>query len=409
MSGNPSKAHLQMISDDRVISMGRGLAEIPEKLLLAHARGEVLFICGAGISRHAELPDFRRLVIDVYEKLDAPTHRVLVNVPSGACNQWLADCADLTDQQAAEVRRFIAGDYDVVLGMLERRIDDKTKSNSQVRTVIAETLRTRSKQPADIHRTMISLSDRGGACAIATTNFDLLLEAAADRRRSEITAYSLGSIPRPSKRPDFSGVFHIHGALDRGNGRVSELVLTDQDFGEFYLRRRVIPDFIYDAARLYHLVLVGYSANDPPMRYLLNAVAADGTRFDDVKERYTFIGTSGHDAVVIADWRSRGIIPIPYDAGSQHEALRDTLKRWATLSVHNGKSRAVEIELRRIVKRPRSRAEEHDRRLFDHLFRRGNANERVRLAKIVSSAKADIDWLNAIVEVSAEPSRGSIG
>ena len=63
-------------------------------------------------------------------------------------------------------------------------------------------------------------------------------------------------------------------ATTRGQG-TSDLVLTDQDFGEFYLRRRVVPDFIYDAARLYHLVLVGYSASDAPMRYLLNAEATD--------------------------------------------------------------------------------------------------------------------------------------
>ncbi len=80
-------------------------------------------------------------------------------------------------------------------------------------------------------------------------------------------------------------------ALDRNSSRTSDLVVSDQDFGEFYLRRRVVPDFIYDAARLFNLVLVGYSANDPPMRYLLNAVAADGTRFGDLKERFTFIGS----------------------------------------------------------------------------------------------------------------------
>ena len=33
--------------------MGPGLAAIPERLLLAHARGEVLFIAGAGISQPA--------------------------------------------------------------------------------------------------------------------------------------------------------------------------------------------------------------------------------------------------------------------------------------------------------------------------------------------------------------------
>jgi len=82
--------------------------------------------------------------------------------------------------------------------------------------------------------------------------------------------------------------------------------VTDQDFGEFYLRRRVVPDFIYDAARLFNLVLVGYTANDPPMRYLLNAVAADGTRFDDLKERFTFIGdVHPPDPVALEDWKGR--------------------------------------------------------------------------------------------------------
>ena len=48
-----------LASIDRVISLSPGLVAIPEKLLLAHARGEVLFIGGAGISKPADLPDFR--------------------------------------------------------------------------------------------------------------------------------------------------------------------------------------------------------------------------------------------------------------------------------------------------------------------------------------------------------------
>ena len=44
---------------DRVISLGSGLAAIPERLLLAHARGEVLFIAGAGISKPAGLGNLR--------------------------------------------------------------------------------------------------------------------------------------------------------------------------------------------------------------------------------------------------------------------------------------------------------------------------------------------------------------
>jgi hypothetical protein len=154
-----------MSSEDRVISMGDGLAAIPERLLLAHARGEVLFICGAGISRPAKLPDFRQLVLDVYATLDTSTHSVLTGLPPGACNQWQANCAGLTDRQTAEVKRFIVGDFDVVLGMLERRLDDQTRGDSQVRRTVATILRSGATSPTAIHKALIARADRGGSLA----------------------------------------------------------------------------------------------------------------------------------------------------------------------------------------------------------------------------------------------------
>ena len=392
--------------EDRVIQLSSGLPLIPERLLLAHARGEVLFICGAGISRPAGLPDFRQLVLDVYAQLDESTHSILKGLPPGTCNKWQVNCAELTDRQTAEVKRFIIGDYDVVLGMLERRLDDQTRGDSQVRQTIAAILRSGAASPAAIHKALITLGDRGGVTTIVTTNFDLLLQIAAQRLKSSVETYSLGSIPRPSRNSEFSGVLHIHGALDKNPQRTSELVLSDQDFGEFYLRRRLVPDFIYDAARLYHLVLVGYSANDAPMRYLLNAVAADGKRFDDLKERFTFFGTNTPDVVALADWNGRGITPIHYDSTNGHDALRATLERWAALSAINGNKKIVDTELRRIVKISRSAAKDSDRDLFDHLFRRSNASERVRLSALVSDAKAEIGWLDAIVTVCDETERG---
>lgn len=389
--------------EDRVISLGPGLAAIPERLMLAHARGEVLFVCGAGISRPANLPDFRELVIDVYKVLDAAVHAVLKDLPSSACNQWAADCKELSERQAAEVKRFIAGDYDVVLGMLERRLDNQTRGDSHVRREVAKRLRQGDNRPASIHRTLMRLADRGGMTTIVTTNFDLLLEMAVKKLRP--STYSLGSIPRPSRQSEFSGVLHIHGALDRSPERFSELVLSDQDFGEYYLRRRVVPDFIYDAARLFHLVLVGYSANDPPMRYLLNAVAADGSRFDDLKERFTFFGTNAPDPVALEDWNARGITPVHYDANGGHSALRMTLERWADLSAINGNRKTIDAAIRRIVKRARAAASDEDRDLFDHLIRRSNASERVRLAGLASAASADLGWLDAIMKIGAERER----
>ena len=281
----------------RTIALAPDLPAIPERLLLAHARGDVLFLCGAGISIPAGLPDFRQLVLDVYRTLDRSVYEVLNKATSEMRPPSNPEPSALTDLQRAEVKSFVAGEYDVVLGMLERRLDGLTREDSKVRTRVAELLRSshslrasarggmaaetsdadkpRINQPAPIHRALIRLADRGGTTTIMTTNFDLLLESASKRLRIPAQSYALGSIPRPTRRREFSGVLHIHGALTRDTSRYSDLILTDQDFGEFYLRRRVVPDLISDAARLFHLVLVGYRADDPPMRYLLHAVAAE--------------------------------------------------------------------------------------------------------------------------------------
>ena len=420
--------------DLRTVSLGPGLPAVPERLLLAHAQGEVLFICGAGISRSAGLPDFRELAYGVYGVLDSGIHKCLRSASSDEHGCLTPDFSDLTHRQTAEVKRFIDEDYDVVLGMLERRLDGdgRTHEDSKVRATVVELLRSPRRwpvlarpipaksdaaiedakpppapRPSGIHRALMRLADRGGATTIITTNFDLLLEAAAGRLGVPVETYALGSIPRPTRRREFSGVLHIHGALSRKPARISDLVLSDQDFGEFYLRRRVVPDFIYDAARLFHLVLVGYSVNDPPMRYLLNAVAADEARFDDVRKRFIFFGTGEFDPVEVEDWRGRGIVPIHYPApGRDHSVLSDTLTRWADLSAINGKRRAVDKEVRRIVKTARAEASEADRGLFDHLFRRSNASERVRLAELASAAGADSRWLDAMMVIGSERDRG---
>lgn len=390
---------------DRVIRLGSDLAPIPERLLLAHARGGVLFLAGAGVSKHSGLLDFRDLVLGVYARLDPPVHTVLSKVPATAHNQWDVDLSGVTHRQAAEVRRFVSGDYDVVLGMLERRMDGRSHDKSRVRQAISAELHASTAKPAPIHRALMRLSDRGGATAIVTTNFDLLFEDVGKATRSPVQTYALGGIPKPSHREDFSGVFHIHGAFDRDRTRASDLIVTDHDFGEYYLRRRVVPDFIYDAARLYNLVLVGYSANDPPMRYLLNAVAADVARFEDLKERFAFVAEDS-DPIVLEDWKGRGITPIPYEPANGHSTLRDTLERWAVLSAINGKRSRIDAEVKRVVRTSRTAASESDRDTFDHLIRRSDSTERVRLSALASKRNADFGWLEAITAIASENDRG---
>jgi NAD-dependent SIR2 family protein deacetylase len=213
-------------SSERVISMGSGLAAIPERLLLAHAHGEVLFIAGAGISRPSGLPDFRGLVINVYKRLDTPVYEVISKISPEACKRCYMNLSDLNEAQSAEVRQFINGEYDVVLGMLERRMDkpemDKPKHIlSKVRQAVVQELKEARAKPAPIHRALMGLADRGGTSTIITTNFDLLLEDAAKKLKPRIQSYNLDGIPRPTHRPDFAGILHIHGALDRDPDRIS--------------------------------------------------------------------------------------------------------------------------------------------------------------------------------------------
>ena len=393
--------------EDRFIQLGPSLVSVPERLLLAHARGEVLFITGAGSSIPSGLPDFRRLVLEVYQNLDASTHAVLNAIPAGAHNQFKPATAGLTTEQVAEVTRFVWGDYDVVLGMIERRLDGPAAPSSSVRLAVIDALRNSGAKPAEIHKALVRLSDRGPATTVVTTNFDRLLETAAGYQKKRLRCHSLGAVPRPGKAQEFAGVLHIHGVLSKDSKEFSDFVVTDQDFGEFYLRRRVVPDFIYDAARLFHLVLVGYSANDAPMRYLLNAVAADGSRFSDLKERFAFVSTDGTpDPVVLEDWKGRGITPIPYDSSSGHQMLTDTLVRWAELSAINGKRDKIDSALKKIVRSTRATSSDADRDLFDHLIRRSGADERVRISGVISKAKATPDWLDALLDVE-RPQSGS--
>lgn len=64
-------------SPDRLVKFGPDCCAIPERLLIAHAQGRVLFITGAGVSMPSGLPDFRGLTRSVYEAIDSAVYAVL--------------------------------------------------------------------------------------------------------------------------------------------------------------------------------------------------------------------------------------------------------------------------------------------------------------------------------------------
>lgn len=339
-------------TEERWVRLDSSCAPLPETLLLEHARGRALFIAGAGVSCSAGLPNFRQLVLDVYQAVDPVVWTILKGIPADACNLWESCTETLNDDQRAEVRRFIQRDYDVVLGMLERRIDDDALHETRVRRALLDAIAKPAAGPSGFHKSLVRLASVGSATRLVTTNFDLLLERAAQHLGMRVPCHSLGAVPPASNSGRFAGVLHIHGRMPHSNHEWPDVVITDHDFGQHYLRGRTIADFIFDAARLFNLVLVGYSANDPPMRYLLHAIAADGRRFSDLKSRYAFVGTSDPpNAVELADWRARGITPIPYSSDRGHAALVRTIERWAEFSRLDSDPRRLQREVDKIVSR----------------------------------------------------------
>jgi hypothetical protein len=296
--------------------------EIPDALVKAQERGEALFVCGAGVSRGAGLPLFRGLVEAVYACLgerweDHPAER-----------EVMADGGRLAAQ------------YDRMLRALERRLAAPDVRHSQtMRDRIRDAVR-RSLAPdpgADLgnHLCLLELSrDPEHRNRLLTTNFDTLFERAWMRAKgTPLPSHACQAMPVP-RAAAFSGVLHLHGRLadpEVGLGSDTDLVLTSAEFGDAYLRSGWASRYLYDLVRTHVLVLVGYQAEDPPMRYLLEALEADRERYADLKRVYAFAeAKDGDERLQEALWRAKGVEPILYRVGpdGSHAALYGTLREW---------------------------------------------------------------------------------
>ena len=88
---------------------------IPTNLIAAQERGEVLFVCGAGVSRKAGLPLFDGLVRSIYRELG---------------ETWEDHAAE---REVMEECGKLRGQYDRVLRALERRIIGGRTRGTQAR------------------------------------------------------------------------------------------------------------------------------------------------------------------------------------------------------------------------------------------------------------------------------------
>ncbi len=379
--------------------------------MLARDRGEVLFLTGAGVSTPppSSLPNFRGLVVQITQALDTVLSSAMLAYSKAADKaadadkltpKWAQFASDLNQRQQTALKRFAAGEYDVVLGMLERNAAGPALGPTSMRLAAAQVLDAAKKTNA-LHKSLNKLARRFEQTFVATTNFDRLHEKAAAKSNSR--SYGLLSLPRPSRRRDFAGIFHIHGALPTKQGGPIEIVLTDQDFGDVYMRRRIASDFIYDAVRIFHLVIIGYSMNDAPLRYLLNAVAGDDVHFPDLKARYAIVPRNGDDQTVAMDWKTRSIEPILYDAANDHSQLVQLLAAWADSVPKPGKpDRWAKTHLKAICAKPVGDTMPEERSIFEYIIRRSSRGERLKYVEHLAKSTAHPDWLSQVIRITRE-------
>ena len=306
---------------------------LPVRLLQAHEDGHVVFFCGAGISSPV-FPDFACLVKRLYNDLKE----------------------ELTSSQKKEIKKEIdVGRHDIAVGRLEASYNG---AHTVVRQTLASFLEvpTKSSQSTD-HESLLELSkNRNDGCTrLVTTNFDRLFEKTITKKRLRVKRFP-GSViinfdwllkkpvtceplkvdcfdapllPVPNKQWD--GLVYLHGLLPENptQSKLDHLVVSSGDFGRAYLTERWAARFVSELFRKYIVCFVGYSLNDPVLRYMTDAIAADRQRGESVRDIFAFQDYSkDKEEGQTGEWKGKKVTLIPYLEDNQHAHLREILKDW---------------------------------------------------------------------------------
>jgi len=271
--------------------------DLPEALIGAQRSGTLVVFVGAGVSigPPSNLPDFEQLAAQVAGGVLAP-------------------------EDGEPLDRF--------LGRLER------KQGIRVHLRIWNIISDSNSKPTPLHKSLLSLFRTPDAVRIVTTNFDRHLSTVAENLfQNDVEIYCAPALPLGR---EFNGIIYLHGSVDKGQ---ESLVATDSDFGRAYLTDGWATRFLCEMFAKYTVLFVGYSHDDPVMRYLARGIVSVTSRY-----ALTEYGQDEH-------WRFLGIIPVTYqlkDEPNRHSALGEAVTTW----VKRAKMGALddEREVREIVR-----------------------------------------------------------
>lgn len=309
---------------------------IPDLLLERCDSGRVVFLCGAGVSMPSGMPSFVGLTKHVISYFDPPADSEIMK----AFQPWLDDeaapKARNADQSAAYVQSQNKASANVPLDQIFNLLHLEY-GKEEVNSLVTQRLREvpESTDFGRAHSLIKRISSNGTTVPkIVTTNFDLLFERGSGE--GGVKVHVAPAFPDLNFGSEVGGITYLHGRLNDSAAAEHSYVLSSADFGRAYLAEGWATNFIRHLLERYTVVLVGYQAEDPPVKYLLQGLNHDG-KYDRSK---LFAFERGLQEEIEAKWRDRGVTAIAY---AKHEDLWETMALWAQRADDSRRWRAAVI------------------------------------------------------------------
>ena len=292
-----------IVDKDQAINIG-GI-EYPFKLLQALEKQKVVFFCGAGISIPFGLPTFEKLAKDI---LDKKTIEDDIDIPCFLDNS--------------------------LINVKEKTQDIITKAQGKAEF---------EQQQNSLHQIILKLQLTP---KIITTNFDTIFSEFPIGQ--ELGQHIYEKLPYGDQ---FSGVVYIHGNVDEPES----IIITESDFAQAYVGKGRATDFLKQLFSSDSVVLfIGYSCDDPIMRYIFKAALHQQER--------CFIVLSYDNREEQKKNREKcqalKLSYIEYDSEEHHKLLRISLGRLC--EVINRNHTEENDEIRHILQLDAANQEEQD-------------------------------------------------
>ena len=227
----------------------------------------------------------------------------------------------LREAQTVEDRTGLSGMIaaDRIFGLLEREFCEH-----DIERAVAIALKPKNGVDLWAHEILLDLAtSKEGITKLVTTNFDRLFDDCGRR----LETWQPPRLPDLAIPSDLKGIVYLHGRAkeDYDGPEGHGFVLSSAEFGRAYLSEGWATRFFKDVINRYVVVFVGYTADDPPVQYLLEAL---NRSYGGLKGVYAF--QPGDSEEASARWQHKGVSAIPYaNEDKEHSALWETLEAWS--------------------------------------------------------------------------------